>query len=299
MDEMTMTTPRTEAEKKPEANQLLLEALEERWKKYRTELKRCCGEFSNEAIHDLRVATRRMLALIKLLNSISPRPRLKKMSRAFKDQLDEFDDLRDTQVILAELSKILQELPQLQEFQKHLSSSEERLLRKLRKKIKNLETSETTKRVRKTHETMEDETNEELEAQIIQAVDDAFLRVKRRYSMVDLARPATIHRVRVAFKSLRYMVEIVQPLLPDFPPENLKRMNDYQSLMGEVQDAEVFTQTLADFLEHASLSDPEPVRRYEEHRHADVISAYENQMNQIDTFWRPAPDQPFPWEKTK
>jgi len=292
-----MTTPLIEGTK-PITNKLLLEALETRWKKYRSELKRCREEFSNEAIHDLRVATRRMLALIKLLNSVSPRPPLKKLSRTFKDQLDEFDDLRDTQVILAELSRILQDLPQLQEFQTHLQSSEKKMLRTLGRKIRKLEPSKIKERIRKTCKAMQGEMNSDLASQILRAVDDAFVRVKQRQSAVDFARPATIHRVRIAFKSFRYMVEIVQPLLPDFPSENLKRMNDHQSLMGEIQDAEVFTQTLADFTEHASLSDPEPVRRYEERRHADALSAYKNQMNQLDAFWRPAPDQPFPWEKT-
>ena len=288
-----MTTPTTE--KAP--NQLLLEGLENRWKKYREELNRCRAEFSNEAIHDLRVAVRRLLAFIQLLNSISPRPRLRKLNRAFKDQLDEFDELRDTQVILAELSEILRELPQLLEFQNHLRSEEQKILRSLRKKIKKLDTSESKKRIHKTCESIE-KMEDELEVQILQAVDDAFLLVKQRYNAADLARPASLHRVRVVFKSFRYMVEIVQPLLQDFPLENLKRMNDYQSLMGEIQDAEVFTQTLADYSERASLSDPEPVRRYEERRHADAISAYEKQMNQLTTFWRSAPDQPFPWEKT-
>jgi hypothetical protein len=34
-------------------NQFLLEALGQRWKNYRAELKRCRAEFSNEAVHDL------------------------------------------------------------------------------------------------------------------------------------------------------------------------------------------------------------------------------------------------------
>ena len=292
-----MTTPLIE-EPKPEPNQLLLEALEQRWKNYRAELKRCRAEFSNEAVHDLRVATRRMLALIQLLNSISPRPRLQKLTRAFKDQLDEFDDLRDTQVILAEISEVLQELPQLHEFQKHLQFTEEKLLRNLRKKIKQLESSEVTKRIRKTHEAIEAEKNSDLKSQVMQAVDDVYLITKQRHGWVDATRSATIHRVRIAFKSLRYMIEIVQPWLHDFPVENFKRMNDYQSLMGEIQDAEVFAQTLADFSEHASFSDLEPVRRYYERRHAEAISVYIEAMNQINTFWRSAPEQSFPWEKT-
>ncbi|MFT3890835.1 MAG: CHAD domain-containing protein [Anaerolineales bacterium] len=292
-----MTTPLIETESSPDAGKLLLVALEERWEKYRTELKRCRDEFSNEAVHDLRVAARRMLALIKLLNSIDPHPRLKKLSRAFKDQLDEFDELRDTQVILAELSEIMQELPQLQDFQKYLQSSEERLLRELRKTVKHLETSEITKRIRKTQEAIEDGENDELESQILQAVDDAFLHVRQRLSNVDFAHPATIHRVRVAFKSFRYMVEIASPLLPGFPEQNFKRMNDYQSLMGEIQDAEVFTQTLSDFIRRLALSNPAPVRRYEEQRHADVLSAFKKKMQKLDTFWRVSPEQPFPWEK--
>jgi len=290
VDEIRMTTPL-------EPKRLLLEALETRWKNYRTELKRCHTEFSNEAVHDLRVATRRMLALMQLLNSISPRPRLQKLARAFKEQLDEFDDLRDTQVMLAELSEILHELPQLKDFQKHLQYAEEKLLRNLRKKIKNLESSEVTKRIRKTHAAIETTENAELGAQIMQAVDDVYLITKQRRIRVDLSRPATIHRVRIAFKSLRYMIEIIQPMLQDFPVEHFKRMNDYQSLMGEIQDAEVFEQTLADFSEHASFSDLEPVRQYYERRHAEAISAYAAAQNQIDSFWRSAPEQPFPWEK--
>ena len=67
------------AAEKQDAGQLLLEALEKRWKNYRVELKRCRAEFSNEAVHDLRVAVRRLLAVIELLNAISPRPRLQKL----------------------------------------------------------------------------------------------------------------------------------------------------------------------------------------------------------------------------
>ena len=280
------------------ARTLLLEALEARWKTYRAELKLCRDEFSEEAVHDLRVAARRMLALLRLLNSIAPRPRLKKLTHVFKSQLDDFDDLRDTQVILAELSEMAQELPQLRDFQKTLQASEVRILRSLRKHLKKLEITETARRIHKTRDAIASQEGG-LAGQVLQAVDDSFQRVCQRHSVVDAARPATIHRVRVAFKSFRYMVEIVHPFLPDFPSDTLKRMNGYQTRMGEIQDAEVFAQTLADFSERASLSDPEPVRRYIEQRHADALSAYLAERDELGTFWRATPDQPFPWEKTQ
>ena len=277
-------------------NQFLLSALDDRWKNYRAELKRCRAEFSNEAVHDLRSASRRMLALIRLLKSISPRPRLQKLNRAFKDQLDEFDDLRDIQVVLAEVSETVKELPQLQEFQDHLQSVEKGLLKTLRKRLRVVDLFDVSKRIRRLRESLKHERDGDLLLQSFQAVDDSFLITKRRRDWINPAQATSIHRVRIAFKSFRYMVEIIHPLLDDYPAQNLKYMHDYQSLMGEIQDMEVIMQALTDAPVNVSSFDPEPVRRYYERCHAKAISAYLESMNQLDSFWRPAPDQPFPWE---
>jgi CHAD domain-containing protein len=278
-------------------NQFLLEALDQRWKNYRAELKRCRTEFSNEAVHDLRASARRMLAFIQLLNYLSPRPRLQKLNRAFKEQIGEFDELRDTQVILAEISETLQELPQLGEFYSYLQEVEKSLLKTLRKKLKVIDLFDVSKRVRRMHESLKTETESNLTLPILQTVDDTFLITKQRQNWINPAQASTIHRVRIAFKTFRYMVEIIHPLLNDFPSENLEHMHDYQSLMGEIQDVEVIMQALADAPLHTSSFDPEPVRRYYERCHAEAISAYLEAMNQLDTFWRASPDQSFPWEK--
>jgi len=291
-----MNTRVTE-ESKLNASQLLAEALKKAWVNYRKEIKNCRDEFSNEAVHDLRVATRRVLAIIELLNSMEPRPRFDKIIREFKDQLDEMDDLRDTQVILAEISETLNELPQLQPFEQQLQADEEKLLRTLRKKIKKFEPPDLEKRMDKTQASLEENESDDLESKALQAVDDAYQLTNERLAWVDATRAATIHRVRVAFKSLRYMIEIIHPLLKDYPNENLKRMNDYQSRMGEIQDSEVFMQTLADYSESTSFPDMESVRRYYEQRHNEAISAYIENRNELQTFWRPAPGQSFPWEK--
>lgn len=287
----------SQEETSPATGQLLLETLEKRWRKYLEELERCRAEFSNEAVHDVRVALRRLLALIRLLNSIAPRPRLRKLGRALKRQLDAFDDLRDTQVMLAEIAGTLRNLPGLAEFQSHLERVERRLLKDLRKKIGNLDLKEISRRIWKTHEALAGEENADSAAPILQSVDDAFLVVRQRYERIDPAQPATIHRVRVAFKSFRYMIEIAHPLLKDFPLDNLKRMHDYQSMMGDVQDAEIFLKNLADF--DASSSAAEPVRSHYELRRADAVSAYLKDKDMLQDFWRPSPEETFPWEKTE
>lgn len=279
-------------------NELLLEALDQRWKNYRLELKRCRAEFSNEAVHDLRSAARRMLAFIQLSNSVSPRPRLEKLNRAFKDQVEEFDDLRDTQVVLAEISEALRDLPQLQEFEHYLQGVERSLLKALRKRLKVIDLFEVSKRIRRMRESLKAESNSdgELVSQVLQAVDEAYLITKQRQKWINPAQASTIHHVRLAFKTFRYMVEIIHPLLPAFPSENLKQMQDYQSLMGEIQDVEVIMQTLSDAPVYTATFDTEPIRRYYQNAHAEAISAYMECMDQLDRFWRPAPDQLFPWE---
>ncbi len=277
-------------------NQLLLDALENRWKKYRTEIKRCRAEFSDEVVHDVRVALRRLISLVELLNSIEPRPRLRKLRRALKNQIDEFDELRDTQVMLAEISETIHELPELERFRGHLERNEKKLLKDLRKKIKSLDLKEVTRRVRKTRETLKGDIEADIAEPMIRSVDDAFLVALQKYERVDPAHPPTIHRLRVAFKKFRYTVEIAQPLLENFPQDNLKRMRDYQSLMGEIQDADVFLQTMDDFQSNASSSVPELVHHFYEARHADAISAYLKNKDMLNTFWRSSPEEPFPWE---
>lgn len=278
------------------ARTLIIEALEQRWETYRAQLKACRKEFSEEAVHDLRVAARRMLALIEVLRGTHPHPRLQKLRRDFKAQLDSFDDLRDTQVMLVEISENIETLPQLAALQKHLQKREKHLLRAAKKQVDVFETGGMARRVGKYREALLSEPAEDLGARILQVVDDAFLTVTQRYGWIDPAQAATIHRVRVAFKKFRYMVEVIHPLLPNFPTKLLKHLHDYQTAMGNIQDVEVFLQTHADFAAHNKDYDPHPVRLHYERRHVELVSAFVEDMHQLHTFWRAAPEQPFPWE---
>lgn len=278
-----------------DANTLLLEAIDQRWEKYREQIKTCRREFSEEAVHDLRVAARRLLALVDLIRAISPHPRLQKIRKALKGQLDEFDALRDTQVMLAEISETIETLPELKPLQQSLQKRERRLLREAEEIVEDLKPAGIARRLEKVRAKIaEANFNLEFGLLVLRAVDEAYGTVLQRYRWVNPAQPATIHRTRIAFKRFRYMVEIVHPLLPDFPQENFKRMHNYQTIMGEIQDAEVFLFTLDDL---ADVDAPETVRQYYEQRHTELITAYIEAKGEVETFWRAGPDQPFPWEK--
>ena len=128
------------------AQTLLLDSLNTRWDKYQADLKTCRREFSEEAVHDFRVATRRLLSLLDLLRAVMPDPRIQKMRRVLKDQLDNLDDLRDVQVLLADISETIHEIPALQPFQGYLQHKEKKLLRAAHKEIKSLKIESLSKR---------------------------------------------------------------------------------------------------------------------------------------------------------
>jgi len=279
-----------------DAPQLLLVLIDQHWDNYKSERELCRNEFSSEAVRGLRIATRRMLALVQLLRRLNLGPNLQKSRCTLKEQLDGFDGLRDTQVVLAEISGTIQEIPTLLPFQEYLQKNEKRLLRSVKKKFKQIKPGDTAKRIVKRREILENRAIENIPVRMLQAVDEAFLITQQRLGWVSPADPATIHSVRLAFKKFRYLVEMIHPVRANFPLENLEHMKKYQGAMGRIQDIDILLRSLADFASSTSAFDPKPALRFYKHRHADAISVYLEEMGALNIFWRAAPDRPFPWE---
>jgi CHAD domain-containing protein len=281
-------------------------SLDERWKEYRLQFKTCRREFSEEAVHDLRVAARRLMAVLDIVRNLDPQPRIQKMRRFLKDQLDNLDDLRDAQVMLVEISEMIERLPQLGPFREYLQKREKRSLRSAHKQVQTSKPSEWDKRIDKIRSGLEKESRKPgFQDRLLQAVDNVYLRTTRAYGQIDREQAASIHRVRIAFKKFRYMAEVVLPMLPDHPESYFKLMHDYQSAMGDIQDVEIFLNTLNEFAEgqpqpagkEGASNDLKPVYRFYKKRHNELIAAYFEDKGELETFWRPAADQPFQWEK--
>jgi len=294
-----------------DAKALLLNALDTRSKKYRSELKRCRAEFSEEAVHDVRVAARRFLAFFDLLRSLLPHVRIQKIRRALKNQLDELDDLRDAQVLLADISEYIHEVPDLEVFREYLEKKERKYLRAARKMVASHKAGNLSERVEKTRAILVELPEEGLAQGLLEAADEAYARVLRLYHSVDAERVATIHKLRIAFKRFRYTVEVINPLLENFPLDNFEHMHDYQSMMGDIQDMEVALEGLADLMDALQKPDPESPRSLWELDKAKALSIHEHYASrfrnallafledkgEVLTFWRPAPEGFFPWEK--
>ena len=274
-------------------------ALGERWKKYRAEIKTCKNEFSEEAVHDLRVATRRLLAAMDVVRSLEPHPRVQKVRRALKDQLDSLDDLRDTQVMLVEVSESMADFPDLKPLEEHLLKREKKLLRKARKEIESLAISGLRKRIENSAGSLEENVQgEDWTARLLSVGDQAYARARQAFGEIDPAAPASIHQFRIAFRKFRYTVEIVHPILENYPEEYLQQMHDYQSRMGDIQDVTVFLSILLEYVEETDSSSLlAPVRDTFENRHTELIAKFMDAKDELHRFWRETPDSKYPWEK--
>ncbi|MBM3840050.1 MAG: CHAD domain-containing protein [Verrucomicrobia bacterium] len=118
----------------------LLDSTQTLWRGYRKKLRRCQEQFSDTSVHDLRVQTRRLLALVSLMRAMIAHESLAKTERQLKKRLDTFGELRDTQVQLRFTERFLHEFPRLQSFQEWLSRREQRLIKRLARQIDQFKT---------------------------------------------------------------------------------------------------------------------------------------------------------------
>ena len=70
------------------AAKLLLKMLDMRCQRYQDCFRLCQKEFSREAVHDLRVATRRLLTMLEILETLFLGMQGRKLRRELKRQLD-------------------------------------------------------------------------------------------------------------------------------------------------------------------------------------------------------------------
>lgn len=221
----------------------LCDGLKAMRRRYRKRLARCQQKFSETAVHDLRIETRRLLALLDLLRALHFEDSLRKTRRTFKKRLDAFDELRDTQVQLLLLKPLRRDFPEAREFELILRRREKRLIGELQREIKRTKQVQLERRLKalakELRETGGGSSPQRTRALAAAALRESFNHVAVLRGRVRRMRTETIHRLRVAFKRYRYASELLQPLFPRLRAGRLRRMQAYQGLMGDIQDMEV------------------------------------------------------------
>lgn len=223
---------------------LLARSLYERCGRYLMVLRRTRKNPSEKLVHDLRVATRRLISTIDLISTVLSDSRLQAVRTELKHGLKRFNPLRDVQVQLLTVEQMLPTHPTLEPFHTILLLRERRLIKEITKHIARVPAERMEKDVRAAGKQLRSlfrapAVHEVAFAAVVGAATIAFARVVERRSCIDVRNPEAIHRLRIAFKKVRYTLEALQPVFPAVTQEQLKKMNEYQQLMGDVQDLEV------------------------------------------------------------
>lgn len=272
----------------PGLHAFLDQSLKDRWRIYRKALQRCRKKFSEKAVHQWRIETRRMLALLGLLDPFLTGKFICQLESGFTKHFKRSARLRDTHVLLLEVEKQVEAFPELAPFRKFLARREQRLSRQLCKKISggiDRDLKQKTCKLRRCLRRLRAAAEAEAAHQdkVFAAVDQAFENVARLRAQIQPAEPATIHAVRVAFKKFRYMVEALQPMLPGVSARQIAGMQAYQALMGDIQDVEVLAAALARFEKKRGLS-LDRFNTYLRRRHSETIRRFMRTAGKLDEF---------------
>jgi CHAD domain-containing protein len=269
-------------------------ALKKQWKRYRKGLNRCQQRFSEKAVHNSRVETRRLLALVELLAGFLTPGRVHKIQLALEQYLDTFGDLRDTQVQMQTVSEMRRTFDAARPFCDYLRKRETRFARQSRKAIKRVKTRRLARLVTAARLELRQGRRQlsraETTARLLGSLSGAFRATCGLRDQIDAADTRTIHRTRVSFKKFRYMLEALAECVPDrhWPP--LAQLREYQTLMGNIQDAEVLGKTYHKFQGKAKQTTT-PDRQFQNalaRRRKEFIRIYLRAADQLRQFWPPS-----------
>jgi len=241
---------------------LLAERIRNARRRYRRRLEQAQQKFSEIAVHQLRVATRRMLAVTELLESLAIGKNRAKLRRSFKQRLDEFGPLRDTQVQRKTLAGLMARFPIATALEQRLARRERKLIKQLRRQLESLQ----HRRIERWLKRAENDLNQmavsprNLDPRVARALHRSFQSVTALQRKVDPDRLATVHRLRIGFKHHRYLCELLHGLWPPLVVLDLKAMHRFQTLMGDIQDCEVLLAGIQEAVAADWLTQPATTR---------------------------------------
>ncbi len=229
---------------------MLLEGFDKRRRTFERRMKKAQLKPSEKAVHEVRIAARRLISLLAVIEHIVGSRRIKRARSRIKEQLDGLGAMRDVQVQKVYTRALLTDFPQLISFHKSLCVTERRLRRRARMQLRRFNLKAL---IRETNRVLEhfvasiDPDDDRIGRQIGASLNDAFSRVLVLRARIDPDLPRSIHRTRLAFKKFRYTAEIAAPQFEEFTDGRLQAMHDFQDRMGTIQDLNSLLDAMMDF----------------------------------------------------
>ena len=222
----------------------ILCTLKSGWAKYRRQLTRSQRRLSVDALHDLRVQTRRLLACLEVFSPVAGGlAKSATVRTALDKRLSALGPLRDAQVHLEEFDQARKAHPEIQPLHQGLRRRERRLLKAVMAKLKRTGTRKLGHRIGRFSRRLAAGL---AEAHAPQKLRDAFARTVEAalggltaVCRADFQDHRAVHSTRILLKQLRYGADCLPPTMRSIPPAELKRVRAAISWMGRIHDLDV------------------------------------------------------------
>ena len=275
-------------------HQHLRRLLKQVWKDYLKSFRRCRAKFSKDSVHRLRVESRRLLALLNLLETLVGRAPVAQPRRLLKKNLRGLGSLRDTQVQLLDVGNKLKSFPGAKAFHQALGKRERRLVRQVgarlcRTRLRKIKANMATLR-KEARRVLANPAHELRHREALaRAINQALARVTVLRSGCRADNLETFHRLRVALKEFRYTIELLLPVLPGGIKDELKLLREVHNRLGAIQDAHVLVVVLEKFCRKKPRKAP-ALRKFcggAKRRRALLVDEYLAGARRIDRFLMP------------
>ncbi|MEJ5285712.1 MAG: hypothetical protein CH6_3227 [Candidatus Kapaibacterium sp.] len=222
-------------------------------KAYESNLKLVVDTFDDEAIHDLRVSLRRIQALVSYIDEICNENISLNLLKDIKIRIKKFNKLRDTQVQIQFLIKQIKKFTEIVDLLVFLKKSEKKQIKKLKKAL-NLPDFDLSGDFffyqTKLQQTsclnliqMDD---------IIKNAQNSLNELKTFIAMVEKGKYETYHKTRIKLKKFRYIIETIEEIILS-PNEKLKKVQNLQTILGEIQDFTVLLSLIDNFCQRENI----------------------------------------------
>jgi CHAD domain-containing protein len=263
---------------------ILLKALDNRSQKLREESDRILRKYSEGAVHDLRVASRRLIAVLETLREIHDASAIRDCRRKVKKLLDGLSPLRDLHVQRLRISEMTGKYPQLESFEKSLTEKEDQTAAKVQKLLR--QSAKLGHAIEQVKRHARKGANSDA---ILEVIDKRYRHVLALADRIDPANTNTIHEMRLAFKKFRYTCEVAQPIMEnEVNEERLKQFHTFQTAMGDIQDIEVLSARLSKWTAKRQCdAEMQPVFEELQSERKKKIEMFMASAEQVRGFWSP------------
>jgi CHAD domain-containing protein len=271
---------------------LVVEALRARWKTFRKRMKRglprrAAREDIDEAVHDLRTASRRLLSVLESADAVDGGKAVRRLSRRLSRVLDRLGPVRDLAVEKDTLWRVLRRrsAPGIRSFRRRLDRDYRKSVRRARRDL-DREDLRDLREERKRIERRLRAAGKDSRERLLEAARASCERLKERRAEVDPNQIRTLHQTRIALKKFRYLLEAIAPVLPEGGESALEPLHALQTTMGDLHDIEVLSAALS---RHGKKKENPgklaPILAQLEAEHSALLKSFLKTADPILDFW--------------